>query len=187
MIPEGYSPDNILKNRRTLIVEDDKGLSKRIAQLFQENTGIEPSIANFMQEATKILSESEGFDLVIIDIMLPKTLEDFNIIQEYEKVLDETRAVIEKYGSQSFDPTENIQLFDARYRRSEALNQINKHILREGGIYLVDEWHRIAETQNKILAVLFLTAVGNPDAIKKGLTLIDGISDWVVKPVSSEE
>jgi DNA-binding response OmpR family regulator len=176
-----------LHNHHILIVEDDIHLAERIAELFKEETGLKPEVAYYMDQATYILSDSDGFDLVVMDVMLPKTREDFEAIQELEKILEEARVVAEKYGSQPLTGVTNTELFDARYKRSQALRQIDDLIVREGGIALVEEWHNITATQNKFSAVLYLTAVGNPIFVQRGLSAAKEVSDWLIKPVSSDE
>jgi DNA-binding response OmpR family regulator len=176
-----------LHNGHILIVEDDVRLAERIVALFKEYSSLEPSVAHCMEQATDILSNSAGFDLLIMDVMLPKTQEDFIEVQELKKILGRARAVTEKYGSQPLTEKRSTELNDARYRRAQALKLIDDLIVQEGGIALIEEWRNTTATQNKCRAILYLTSVGSLITVERGLSDAREISDWIIKPISSNE
>jgi DNA-binding response OmpR family regulator len=172
----------VLCNCYVLIVEDDAPLASRIARLFEGFTITRPVVAHSMEQARKIVADSQdSFGLAIVDVMLPPTDEDFKEIQEHEKTLERVRKAIEEAGTHPSDDNVKRALFDARYERAQALRQIESLIDREGGIELVEEWHR----SHQLVPILFLTAVAKDKIVRRGRLVAGECSDWVVKPVPS--
>ncbi|MBZ0285046.1 MAG: response regulator [Anaerolineae bacterium] len=175
-----------LNNCKVLIVEDDDLLAKRIKSLFEKYTHLEPTIARYMGAARAIVTKRGGdFDLVILDIMLPATRQDFGEIQGLEKRLKDLRMKLEG-DSASLDESAQAARRDARYERGEALKRIEELIDREGGIKLINEWLKYYPDENQRFTVLFLTALGNNEVVTRGLHLAGQFSDWIVKPIPSD-
>jgi DNA-binding response OmpR family regulator len=178
--------EGALRNCRVLIVEDDIHLAKNIAAIFKEHTGLEPEVAHCEEEARDIVANGQNiFCLAIIDVMLPKTRLALAEIAKHEKTLESIRETIEKAGTHPHNEATKLALSDARWKRSQALEQINALIDREGGIELVKEWRKESSRQNDFFPILYLTAIGNDAAIQRGRLAAGECSEWIVKPVPS--
>jgi DNA-binding response OmpR family regulator len=175
-----------LSGCRILIVEDDRWLADRIAMLFAEYADTEPKVAESVEAARTVVPDVlESFDLAVIDVMLPKTSDDLKIIREHQETLDSLRREIAEIGAVPADKQAEIKLADARYRRSQALAEINNLIDTEGGIALVEAWRNVSKGHVLVLPVLYLAAVSKEATVRRGLEAAK-YSDWLIKPVPSE-
>jgi response regulator of citrate/malate metabolism len=177
---------NVLKNCRVLIAEDEDPLARRIARLIKDYSQFDPVITHYMEEARQIMAnEKQGFDLVILDIMLPTSEEDVQDIQILKEKLQEKLGVLSEAIALSNQQPENkdakIAVSEARDAQALILKQIDRLIDREGGIQLVKEWR----AANCTFPILFLTA-GSEAIVQRGLLAAGENSDAVVKPAPSE-
>ena len=67
-----------------------------------------------------------------------------------------------------------------------AFAEQNSLIDREGGLKLLTALGEAEDDFPTLPPILVLTAVGNKEAVKKGMRLIGGHGDWLVKPVSAD-
>jgi len=68
---------------RVLIVEDEKRLAENVARALRENAGYAVDIANDGENGL-YLAEANPYDLVILDLMLPK-LDGLSLLSRYRK------------------------------------------------------------------------------------------------------
>ena len=68
--PSWQSPQSQLTGKRLLVVEDN-GTNRRIIQHRVEQWGMRAEAAGNSREALKLLSQSQGFDAIVIDLQLP--------------------------------------------------------------------------------------------------------------------
>jgi DNA-binding response OmpR family regulator len=176
--------EDVLHDRRILIVEDKEVLARALATLFEKYTGSEPVISHCVEEAHKAVAESQdGFDLAIVDAMLPHTYKQLEAIREHELALKHVRDTIKELNSFPQSESAKNELGDIRNKRVQALKQIADLIDPRAGIDLVQDWRK----QGQIFAVLYLTARGNEEIIQEGITAAGKHSSWIVKPSTDEE
>ncbi len=77
---------------RLLIVEDDRKIGSELESLFQDD-GYEVSWTTEGEHAVKLLTSAPGFDLVVLDLGLPKK-DGFDVIKDMHKAGVETPVLI---------------------------------------------------------------------------------------------
>jgi len=181
-------PDSVstsLSGCRLLIAEDDLSLAKRLADCFRNHGAEEVHTAGCINEVIRELSDvSVEYDLLILDMVLPETEAERT---QYEMLNVELSSIREMLQSHERD-SGNIQ--DERapdgellLRRSDALAEMQSLLNREGGFLVLERWGRNASSGAMLPPVLFLTAVGKPEAVDKGRELTAGRCEWLLKPV----
>jgi len=176
----------ILKNCRLLIIEDDDSLALRISSLFSIHTGIDPVIINNMEDAIDIVNkEKKKFDLAIVDIMLPSNDVFYKKVRELEMLLNTIQDELSKISSFSNEDNRE-KSSDLRYRRSQALKQLNEIVYNRNGIHVVEQWRKDKKNKVKQFPILFLTATGSDGVVREGLGIAGRYSDWAIKPAPSE-
>lgn len=187
MASDPVSRHDILKGCTILIVEDDKKLSKRIAQIFLEHTETAPIIVDNQSDAQKcIIASHNQIALAVMDIMLPVTIQSVRQIRKLEKTIEQAKATINKQGNIKGIDNLHPELSDARIIRSQALKQINQLIDLEGGINLLERLRIQLNGSGICFPILFLTSIGNDQLIRRGTVLTGDKSDWIIKPAPSE-
>jgi DNA-binding response OmpR family regulator len=181
-------PEEALRGRAILIVEDDKRLAERIARLFESQTGVDPFVVRTIEGALHRLSDKNPrFDLAIIDVMLPMTEADLKTIEVLEETLRQTRDEIAAFAfSSPADETARTRFLDAESKRSQALKQIDYLIDSEGGVSLIKRWLARYPDRNWDLPTLFLSAVSQTADLQARLSESQVDYHWLVKPVPSE-
>lgn len=179
----------VLRGRRVLIVEDDVGLAGRIARLFKEHAGTDPAECRSIKGALDCLAEeTAGFDLAVIDAMLPRTEEALADIQDLRETVRKTTGILaESEFSEPEDDAKREKYLDAQLRRSQALKRMYELIDEHGGITLIERWVEQHEGRPWTLPTLFLTAVSLTGGLHDRLARCGVRYDWLVKPVSSEQ
>jgi DNA-binding response OmpR family regulator len=172
----------VLSKCSVLILEDDIELCDRIKNLLGKYTQKIPLVAHSVEQAKSItLSNDEKFDLVILDIMLPETIEQNEEIYTLEESLKKIHKSVRNLKKQSSEDAKN-SLFTLRYERSIIIKQIEDLINVSAGISLVELWRQ----NNLHFPILFLTAVGDDGTIEKASSIAGENSDWIIKPSTSE-
>lgn len=112
---------------RILIAEDEKPMSRAL-ELKLQKSGFETRAAYDGDEALKFL-ESEKFDLLLLDLMMPKK-DGFGVLTEMKKRGDKTPVIVSTNLSQSEDMTRVAQLGAKDYfiKSDTPINQVVEHI-----------------------------------------------------------
>jgi DNA-binding response OmpR family regulator len=175
-----------LAGTRVLIVEDDERLLGRLASLFSANGVGQIDMAGCIEEAFHLLNDSKHeYDLIILDMMLPETREDFEAIRAGEMQLAETHAILE--NAQILDGSlDASQIQSARSKRTTLLRNIDGLIVREGALKLLERWQLARSKKAQLPHIIFLTALGNDAEIAHGSKLAGKGSAWLVKPVTDK-
>jgi CheY-like chemotaxis protein len=170
------------KNNRILIIEDDDGLAQRLGNALkgEKNLGFSPKIifAHSKEEAESLFPKNLAqLNCVILDTMLPNTQEAYDQMRIMKQDLDNIRSQMEILKNVN----EKRKL---SFKRQTILGQINKGINRLAGIELAETMMEIQREQgfNHTTPLIFLTAVGDEDAQKKGKDIYPN-SVWIVKPI----
>lgn len=112
---------------RILIAEDEKPMSRAL-ELKLQKSGFETRAAYDGDEALKFL-ESEKFDLLLLDLMMPKK-DGFGVLTEMKKRGDKTPVIVSTNLSQTEDMTRVAQLGAKDYfiKSDTPINQVVEHI-----------------------------------------------------------
>lgn len=176
----------ILAGRRVLIVEDDEGLTERLGKEFKRFGADEVAIRFTVEGGLKELKEKGSeYDLIVVDVMLPETQEDFMQIQgltgqlkKYQKILKQEDTA--HPGDQQYQK----DLAKARERWRPLNKVITSLIRKEGGIEMVSEWLGALQDASRP-PILYLTALGGMEHRMHGIGVTDGKDvEWLVKPVT---
>jgi DNA-binding response OmpR family regulator len=176
---------NALEKCRILIVEDDRELANNLFELIKSFTQPEPLVVHTMETALKQvlkINKSIDFDLVILDVMLPRTEEQLKKIEQFQMELEELRNIIRALKSKT-EGLPQSEMEAARAKRARIQWQIDELVVPDGGIQLVKDWHN-AGIQ---FPILFLTAVGDPEKINRGKASAGKCCEWIIKPAPDEE
>ena len=187
-----------LDKKTICIIEDDDQLLEQLTHEFIKNGAGEVKKARIVDEALNILKTSgHNIDLIVCDIMLPRTWEDYKRIQQWKEELKAYRDIIiqnEEEGPDNNDFERRLEL--ARERRPLIINQINDLIDKEGGLNIIQQWNKLIEQKNDKIndptkkftspPVLYLTAVGDEKNMDRGKRVAGPNSYWLVKPVFVE-
>jgi FixJ family two-component response regulator len=175
---------DVLGNLQVLIVEDDVKLATQLAGLIKEFAHREPVLVHTMEAARKMVAEEkERFGLLIMDVMLPESNQDFDDIGKFKKKLIILRKKIKEASTRPADQLSQEILENARRDRAHIQRRIEELIQDAGGIHLVEEWHK-AGIQ---FPILFLTAVGAQEMIDWGKAAAGKYCEWITKPAPDEE
>lgn len=125
---------------KILVVDDDEKIKKLIS-IYLENEGFSTTLANDAEEALELLKD-EDFDLIILDIMLPKIdgIEACIMIREERTLpiimlsaksedLDKIQGLssgADDYLTKPFNPLELIARVKSQLRRYKKYNTIQK-------------------------------------------------------------
>lgn len=90
-----------MKNKKILIVEDEKPMSRALEVKFNHTPGFEAKVANNGQEALDILKK-EKFDLILSDLIMP-VIDGFTLIAKLKERGDKTPVIISSNLSQQGD------------------------------------------------------------------------------------
>ncbi|UPM52813.1 response regulator transcription factor [Gottfriedia acidiceleris] len=126
---------------KILVVDDDEKIKKLIS-IYLENEGFSTTLANDAEEALELLKD-EDFDLIILDIMLPKIdgIEACIMIREERTLpiimlsaksedLDKIQGLssgADDYLTKPFNPLELIARVKSQLRRYKKYNNIQKN------------------------------------------------------------
>ena len=185
MESNAISPAQRLLNRRILLVEDDAGLTERYDPNFRKE-GATIAVKRCMATAKdELMRNGDAYDLVILDIMLPRSERDLTDIEKLDSALGETRRVIREHDDPGQHGTETLAA--AYDKRTEILAERERLIDDEGGLKVVVHWTEAGDPPGWRPPVLFLTSAGNEDAVTRGTELMNGRCKWYVKPVPDEK
>jgi CheY-like chemotaxis protein len=171
---------------KVLIVEDDIHLAGEIVDLLTPLTECTPIVSHSMEAALRQLESVPEFDLVILDVMLPRSESEFDKILSIEERVREFRKEISLLERRERDPEAIERLKGIRYERAIALKTIDDLIDSRGGISLIEEWKRSHLNSNWSFPTVFLTAISRDQERQRGRQAAGDHSEWLVKPVSSE-
>jgi DNA-binding response OmpR family regulator len=176
----------ILEGKHLLVVEDDEGLSYRLVKEF-ERCGVSRVAQEYAVETglRELNNKGTKYDLIVVDVMLPKTEDDFRHIQDFRKELKECRKILrEEDTADPGDGKYRQELAKARERWRPLNEAIALLIRKEGGIEMVKQWLEGLKGERHP-PILYLTAVGNPNTKEPGLRAVElRHADWLVKPVT---
>jgi CheY-like chemotaxis protein len=174
-----------MAGKEILILEDDSGLAKRLMNIFQEY-GAKVNIKHYIDAGLEELQKKgTEYDLIIVDVMLARTKEDFEKISKYREEVDTCVNVLmqeEEYGLNDTEYKKVIE--DARQRRSFLLGAIVDLVTNDGGIEVIEKWIK-GISDSKRPGILYLTAVGTSNMIEKGKNAAEFKKvEWLVKPIT---
>ena len=115
------------ETKKILIVDDEKPLANAL-MLKLSNEGFSPTIAGDGEEVLKLL-ESESFDLMLLDLMMPK-MDGFGVLAELQKRQIATPVIVTSNLSQDEDKSKALQMGAKEYivKSDTSLNEIVQHI-----------------------------------------------------------
>jgi len=90
-----------MATKKILIVEDEKSLAHTL-QIKLEGAGYHTTVASDGQEALDILAGKEKYDLILLDLILPK-LDGFRVMEELKKMENKTPVIVLSILSQEED------------------------------------------------------------------------------------
>jgi CheY-like chemotaxis protein len=179
------------EDKHFLLIEDDEELIVKLTTLFNNCNLKELVIKSCYDEALAELKLNKPYDLIIFDIMLPRTNNDFSKIRELKKELNKHIDVIIRDEDES--PNDSSFKFDlkrAREKRTAISCQINKYIDQEAGIKLIEEWMKNIGFVTSP-PIITLTAIGANEFIKTQERINKVMSfknvSIIQKPVTTEK
>ena len=192
------SKKRALTGKVICLVEDDDQLLEQLTHEFIEKGATNVEKVQTVEEGRYLLEDGgTRFDLIVVDVMLPRTREDYNKIQQWKEELKAYRDTIiqnEEEGPDNDDFKRRLEL--ARERRPLIINNINDLIDKEGGLNMIVDWNNHIEQENikihdsakklKRPPVLYLTALGDEKTMDRGKRIAGPNSYWLVKPVFIE-
>ncbi len=153
----------IFENKKFLIIEDDNSLAKKIERLLLQLGADKIVIKNYYDEGLKELQDHyKEYSLIILDVMLPMSKDDFAEIQTNNKEIDNIDNLIlqkEKIGGDKKDK----ELDKAWQDRKHWYKQIGNLINRRGGIEMAKKWISELNDIETRPPVLYFSALGNED------------------------
>jgi CheY-like chemotaxis protein len=179
-----------LKDKQFLLVEDDEVLIEKLKKIFSNNMLETLVVKSFYDEALVELKLDKQYDLIIFDIMLPTTLDDFNNTKNLKDELNKhISTIIREEDENPSDSGFKLELEQARERRTIISQEINKYIDQEGGIKLIEEWIRSIKNSTTP-PILALTAIG-PNEFSKTQEIINKVMKFknvrvLQKPATAE-
>ena len=184
-----YSDEQVvaaLTEKEVLIVEDNTSLAEKMERVFSQFPGSDVAVTHSMESARGAMDQEGPFGLVVLDVMLPATEDDYERNLEYEEIMKKAKNTIRRIGTSPTNRTDRERLQDARFDRARAREAIEKLINDEGGITLAAEWRQSDDAGKQNMPILFLTAIGNEDTSERGLEKAKRRASWLLKPVSSK-
>ena len=165
------------KSHRVLVIEDDADfgplLTRRLVEL---PANVE--LVECVDDAVEKLDQN-AYDLVVVDIWLPKTRSDLSEKRKLEEKYDElTEQLMQsKDEAQRRALREDMELTIAEARRK---------LVRRGGLTILE---RMAGRKKSIGEILFLTAIGNDDMQQDAAVAAESLKcqlHYLVKPQAPE-
>lgn len=177
-----------LTGKSILIIEDDESLSKRLVNVFKR-FGVVVDIRYCVDSGLEVLKRNGlNYDLIVVDVMLPRTEDEFRQIQRCRSEEKECIKVLMQEDEDDLDDEELAKkLEDTRKQRASLLKRIVSLITDRGGIEMVDKWlsELMDKEKKRRPAIFYLTAVGNEDMNSEGKRVVgDERVEWIVKPVT---
>ena len=194
-----------LTGKTILVIEDDDELAFRLVHAFRKQKVEQVVTVGSVESGLKELtSHWHRFDLVIVDIMLPDTEKTYSEIRKYRDELKECRKTFMDAATETrWELDESPKVEEARDTRKHLLAIIADMIRMDAGISMIEAWRRemLAHTapgtphsgthgatdasSKSDVPVFFLTAIGDKESKRRGLSLVER-GKWLVKPVTSE-
>jgi DNA-binding response OmpR family regulator len=171
-------------NWNILIIEDDSFIAENFKEAFFNAGFTNVKISNYINDAL-LLIQSETFDLFIVDIMLPKSEENYKKIGESQRELTIIRREMITLDQIQNKESPNNRINELREKRSSLLNRIDELIEMNGGINLISQIQGDSK-YNQPKAIIFLSALGNEEIVNDGLNKSKVKSRWLIKPINSE-
>lgn len=178
----------VLKGTKVLIVDDDEHLPQRLVNEFKRY-GSESNVKHTVEEGLAELNDNGSeYDLIVIDVMLPKNEEDYKKIESYREELEECFRIIKDEDSADPDDEEFKRKWErARGLRPHLHKRITSLIRKKGGIEIIKEWLEQLKSE-KAPPILYLTAIGDEAIMAEGIEATGAVNSiWLVKPVTVEK
>jgi CheY-like chemotaxis protein len=176
------SKTDLVGRKRILIVEDDTFIAQQIKESLMKH-GYTISMANNVEDAIEQIKKNDVFDIVIIDLMLPNSNNDFLEIEKNERKLVGISKDLDNLYSKVNDIEIENAILDKRIKRASILKVIDRLIYKEAGINIVQKINTDLKDK-KPRSFIFLTAIGDDNIVKKGLSEAGEKTPWLVKPVT---
>jgi CheY-like chemotaxis protein len=175
--------------KKALIVEDDKEQREAVTDILSE------FFPEFHREKATtfecaIEKVKEKYDLLIIDVMLPKDKTAEKKIEELEEKRYELLNQTIPQSRNESDASINPRPSDQSYAVLAIDQEMKRHIEMEGGVNVVEEYRNNTVGKDRICdtPVLYLTARGLPKLRQRGLSYISKNKvKWLEKPASRGE
>jgi DNA-binding response OmpR family regulator len=180
-----------LSDRRILVVEDDIDLAPRWERWLKE-WGVREvvrrrSVRGKKEGALDLLQHDSAFDLICLDVMLPRDDIDLHVSDQLQSEWDSIQAEILKMPQ---DKRTFRQIARLRSSLDELAKRMHRLIDREAGARMVADWLESlpkAKTRHQRhhlspVPILFLTA-RQEDAVAKIVGAEPDNSQWITKPV----
>jgi CheY-like chemotaxis protein len=176
--------------RRILIVEDEKFLAERykINLLNSEERKMEVTLAFCVAAAQDALANTAiRYDVMILDAMLPITVDDFNEVTRAERELAELRRIIRMEETvRREDEDKRREIEDAYTKRPEILERISRLRRGEAALDMIYTAKR-DKTFAQWPPVVLITAFGDEEIkCRIGRALDTHPHRYLVKPISNE-
>ncbi len=131
----GISPTLPLKGKRVLVVEDSRLLAADLRKVLTD-AGAKVDFAEEPSQAKQMLQKDKKYDLVILDMMLPKNAEALKEIRTHEEALKKCLQAIRTL--QSTKPIDVQSLSSERTTRINLRRQIYDLIENRGGFEVLE-------------------------------------------------
>jgi DNA-binding response OmpR family regulator len=184
--------DPDFKGKRILVIEDDETFRElrlvgHLVAAGAEEQDIEQK--NCVETAlTELKEAADKYDLIFIDVMLPQTELDVELINDLNADLVALRQVIGREGQIDKSNHSAVDELQRAYeRRPLILAQVRSLIGERSGLDMLIEWRKKCDHSREYPPFLFLTCVGSESAIEEGMGTISGHGEWLVKPVTVDD
>lgn len=164
--------------KRILVVEDDPDFGPELKGQLEKLT---PAVdfEACVDDAVNAL-RNQRYDLLVLDIWLPKTRADLQRQRELERQYDDlTRLLIES-------DDDEVRKTELRGEMEQMIAESRMKLERRGGLMVIENLAKEAAPA----AILFLTAIGNEDMSKDAINVARSIScktyRYLVKPQPPE-
>jgi len=116
------------KSPRILVVEDERPMARAL-ELKLQHSGFEVAVVNDGQAALDIL-QKEKFDLILLDLMIPK-IDGFGVIQTLRERKNKTPVIVTTNLSQEDDAKKVKDLGAAGYfvKSDTPINKLVDHVV----------------------------------------------------------
>lgn len=174
-----------LAGQRILIVEDDESLPLRLIKEFEQCEAC-VTVKHTVESGLMELKESgTDYDLIVVDVMLPESEEDYQKIQQFRCTVKQVMNVPQQKSTGDANDKEASRLQEqAREKRRFILEQIDMLTCKDGGFQLVKQW--VEELGGKSRPpIIYLTARSDPGAKQEGIEAAGGQNVvYLGKPVT---